>query len=647
MYKYIVLMLFLFLSIPPTYAQVDTVVGLNVSGGSDYKEVAHQLCDGIQGDQLKVNAIYNWITHNIRYNIKAVQSGFLKPEKPEKVFKNRLGVCDGYAKLFTAMCLEVGIKAVSIEGYSKDWTFDNGDKLIIPRHMWCATYINGKWELSDPTWGAGYIVQSPTIIQKIINKITFRKVTYAKKLKFVFHYNPEYFTQKPEDFRLKHLPSDPLWQLSDSIMPLSVFEAGDSAVLAFNAITQPDQNSEKLYQISGLTEDSVAFDAAGRAYKFNERFPVALAIIEASLVESNLNQILTEADPEKGKKMWKEAEHALKNAEVHIKEQKKYFPTQYADLKKKNRTKNTAAKMQLMQVKTDDKKLLAQCTQKKRSVDNKLKRVRKKYAETAKRKQSVDPEKVKDIPSSKAQKKAESPEMMAATDSLIARKWRVDTLLASMTQNDSIVKWMMETNNKRLDTLLVYLKRSDSLLILEALNRIQMHDNYDDTVIKLSGWYRQEKYGMADSFHKLYFAYFDTILQNKDNWQKMKRSELDAYKANLRDLEKMAKWSNADPNIVKQYETMANEYLFAIDSANNEMAITANYIKSNKALFYSLSKMYKRQLRITDYMSKVEDIRKKLELNTLLSKQKLDLTENKRQIANVKNAINKMERVYK
>ena len=93
-------------SFQSTQAQVDSTIGINVSGGAtnNYKTLAHALCDGVSSDRLKVNAIYNWITHNIKYDVKALKKTVLEPEKVEKVLKRRKAVCDGYSKLFTALC---------------------------------------------------------------------------------------------------------------------------------------------------------------------------------------------------------------------------------------------------------------------------------------------------------------------------------------------------------------------------------------------------------------------------------------------------------------------------------------------------------------------------------------------------------------
>ena len=634
----------------PAIAQVrvDTTVGINVKGGRDYKTTAHLLCDDLRGDQLKANAIYNWITHNIRYDVEAVQNGKYKDPKPSKVYKSRLAVCEGYAELYAAMCNEVGLKAVTIDGYAKDWIFDNGDKLTIPRHEWCAVLISAQWQFVEPTWGAGGLYQAPTTLRKIINTITLRKVTYAQRLKFRFKYRPEYFLQDPLTFRLKHLPSDPMWQLTDTAMPLAVFEAGDSAVMQFNkTYDQLKQNSGELMRISSMDEDSAKYEAADRAYAFNQRFPLALALKQNARVSADVDMVLKEKDPEKGKGLWKDAEQRLKVAQTHVKEQKTFFPDQYNTLKKKNRTKNTEAKQYMMVMTTDNKKLLAQCTKYKKNVTAKYKKNKKKYLDAEKRTRGLDATKINDLEPAKQQKPASAPEMRAIADSVSARLHLIDSLGKDIAKRSAAIDTYKALNKIRLDTLGRSLTQSDSFLMGEAIARLNMHDNYDDEVIKWSGLYKGEKYAVADTMHKYYAAYYDSVLLMSDDRYKVNVLLFDAYKKNLKDIEKYAKWNSSDTAVTDKYADMVNNYKAAIDSCNQDLLQTIAYIRGNGKLFAGLGKLYKRQLKIVGYMKQVEDIRKKLEANYIAGKQNFDNKENKKQDQSLKKAIKTMQAVYK
>lgn len=626
----------------------DTTVGIDVKGGRTYQETAHILCDGLRGDQLKANAIYNWITHNIRYDVEAVQKGKYKDPKPDKVYRSRIAVCEGYAELYAAMCNEAGLKAVTIDGYAKDWIFDNGDKLTIPRHAWCAVLISAQWQFVEPTWGAGGLYQAPTTLRKIINTVTFKKVTYAQRLKFRFKYNSEYFLQDPLTFRLKHLPTDPVWQLTDTAMPLVVFEAGDSAVMQFNKkYDQLKQNSGELMRIASMDEDSAKFEATDRAYTFNERFPLALAMKQNARVSADVDQVLKEKDPEKGEALWKDAEKRLKIAQAHVKEQKKFFPDQYNTLKKKNRTKNMEAKQYMMQMATDNKKLLAQCTKYKKNASAKYTKNRKKYATAEKRTRDLDSRKINDLEPSKQQKPSSAPEMLAISDSVAARERRIDSFKADIAKRTARIAACKDSNKVRLDSLAHSLSRSDSFLMGEAIARLNMHDNYDDEVIKWSGLYKGEKYAVADTLHKYYTTYYDSVLQMSDDRYKAHVQMMDCYKKNLKDIEKYAKWNSSDTAVTDRYAGMVADYSAAIDSCGEDLMQTITYIRANGTLFAGLGKLYKRQLKIVAYMKQVEDIRKKLEANYITGKQNFDNKENKKQDLTLKAAIKTMQAAYK
>lgn len=628
---------------------IDTTVGLaDGKGVKTYQEMTHILCDGLRGDHLKANAIYNWITHNIKYDVDAVHKNNLKAGTAEKTFSKRLAVCDGYARLFSAMCGEAGLKAVNIEGYAKDWIFDNGDKLTIPRHMWCAVLINAQWQLVDPTWGAGHIVQAPTTLRKIINTITFKKTTYSQRLVFRFRYDTTYFTQDPLAFRYKHLPADPCWQLTDTAMPLAVFEAGDSAVAGFNArYAGLKQNSAELMRISSIDPDSVLYDASDRAYTFNERFPGALAMKQIARSNADVNKVLAEQDPEKGKELYRDAEKGLKIAEAHIKEQKKLFPDQYNTLKKKNRTKNTEAKQHMMQMTADNRKLLSQCGKYKHTCETKYTKNRKKYADANKLNKGLDPSKINNLEPAKQQKPASSPEMMALADSVKTREHRIDSLQKDIARRTAALELYKEQNTQRLDSLAKSLGRSDSFLAKEAMARLGMQDEYDNEVIMWSSLYKTEKFMGADTLHRYYTSGFDTIIQMSDDRYKVNTQLLNAYKGNLRDIEKYAKWNSSDTAITDRYSDVVSDYQAAIDSCAKDLLQTIVYIRANKVLFSNLGNLYKRQLKIVAYMKQVEEIRKKLEMNYIAGKERFDNNENKQQAAILKNAIRNIQQAYK
>ena len=168
--------------------------------------LAQQLTAGLTDPTEKAAAIYDWITHNIAYDVKLyeeVVSGRWKrrsytPAELQEVWddrirntlKKRRGVCDNYARLYQRMAESVGLNCAYVTGYAKP----NGLRAntLGQTHAWNAVEIDGEWKLVDATWGAGSL-----------------------KMDGKFHqdFRPGYFFSRPESLRYSHFPKDPEWQL--------------------------------------------------------------------------------------------------------------------------------------------------------------------------------------------------------------------------------------------------------------------------------------------------------------------------------------------------------------------------------------------------------------------------------------------------
>ncbi len=636
------ILLLLFIAISFSFgssAQVDSTIGIKAPGNvsRDYKELAHYLCDGLSNDREKANAIYNWITHNIKYDIKSFQKGDIKHPKIEKVLKTRTTMCEGYSVLFTEMCREAGLRAANVEGYAKDWIFDNGDKLYIPRHQWCAVMIDGQWELADPTWGAGGIYQSPTL-RKILNKVTRKKITYAKRLRFRFKYNPKYFLEDPAEFKLKHLPADPYWQLADSVMPLVIFETGDSAVKNFNTkYCKTKKNDPELTRISELSEEQKDFEFADRAYAFNNKYPVILALKLTYRAASEVEKALTDSTVTDGRILVNDAVLSLKKSEEYIKEQKKSFPDQYSLLKKKNKTKNQLAKQDIRKIKTDDKRLIAESKKFVHAVKTKTDKLGKSVSKAQKKANGIYSEKIDEIETGKVQKRMSSPEIKALDDSIAARTTRINVLDAEVSVLSEKMSIVQAENRKRLDSLAINIDLADSMLVLQTRSRLGMNDNYDDEIILYSSKFNEYKFGKADSLQKHYLAFFDTIALMQENKQKMQLAQMELYKKNLRGMEQYKKWNNNNAELAGNYKESVKKYMECLNGFTADISGIIAYLKGHRKLFEYLGKVNKKEITLAGYMDKAENMRKILEERALAKKQELDMNENQKQQLAVKN----------
>jgi Transglutaminase-like superfamily len=165
----------------------------NTVAQNTVEKLTHSLTENQTNDSLKVVAIYNWITSNVsydRYFRRRLEGDTTLYQEPYNVVIRKKAICIGYAKLVNEMCRLVGIEAHIVDGITKS----NGYNLDEEEHAWNVVKINNNWYFLDATWGA--------------------TDGFSRK---------KYLFTTPSVFRENHLPHDPLWQLSNDILPFKCF----------------------------------------------------------------------------------------------------------------------------------------------------------------------------------------------------------------------------------------------------------------------------------------------------------------------------------------------------------------------------------------------------------------------------------------
>jgi hypothetical protein len=640
--RFLAILLCIFSANAYAQLQVDTVVGTNVKGSSNYKTLAHQLSDRHASDRMKANAIYNWITHNIKYDVKQLKNPKLKPDKVETVMKKRRAVCDGYSKLFTAMCEEVGVKAVTIEGYAKDWMFDNGDQIYIPRHAWNAVYVDGRWQLVEATWGAGYISQEPGWLKKLLSKAAKDPAAATGKLKFKFRYDPSHFLVDPLTFRHKHLPTDPLWQLTDTMMPIVVFEAGDTAINEFNRrYNILVQNLPDLDRINKLDEMDRSQETAGRITEYNPRYRVEMATKYHADALDSLKKAIE--NRETATQALTVAKAGLKKAEKEIATQKSTIATEYSVLKRKNKTKSLKAKEHIRILHSDNKRLMAGCKSKMNSAESKIKSVKTK-AQNANKKHSDFTAKKKGKTNKLKEEDPTSQNLMTIEAAVEKGNEKIASLQEQIDEKTLTIFDNKKANDKRLDSLAICFRVSDSALVKETIARINMRDNYDDEVIKWSAIVKEARLRELDSFQKYFIAGYDTVLNQYEALRKTQWEQVEQYRKNIKEIEKYKRKNSSNTAFLAQYKPTIDAYNESNKEYMDLLSEYADYIQEHKSLFKNIVDLYKRQETLADYMEKSENRRQKLEEQNLAKKEDFDKKENARQRQNIKQTEQKIER---
>jgi hypothetical protein len=137
----------------------------------------------------KVRAIFIWVASSLQYdvdNMYAFNYNETKEAKIARALKNRKGICENYAAVFDDICKKSGLKSEIVVGYTRQ---EGANSFL--RHGWCAVRVNNEWQLFDPTWGSGVIVDNS----------------------FEPRINNEYFRANPVELIKTHMPFDPMWQM--------------------------------------------------------------------------------------------------------------------------------------------------------------------------------------------------------------------------------------------------------------------------------------------------------------------------------------------------------------------------------------------------------------------------------------------------
>lgn len=155
--------------------------------------LAHYLTKPAKNETDKARAIFRWMTDRIAFDVQGLVTMNPGDVSPASVLKRRECVCEGYARLFTALCKEAGLDAILVAGLGKTHATKPEQQSDMTPHAWNAVKLDRQWRLLDVTWAAGGINGG----------------------KFVKRFNPFFFLTEPERFVFTHLPTNPDWQLLD------------------------------------------------------------------------------------------------------------------------------------------------------------------------------------------------------------------------------------------------------------------------------------------------------------------------------------------------------------------------------------------------------------------------------------------------
>jgi hypothetical protein len=204
-------------------------------------------------DEKKVEAIYSWLTSNIKYDADSIHYVILDEDNEQRIsyaLRRKRGVCENFAAIFTDLCNQCGIASFAVEGFTKQ-----GGSLDRAPHVWCVALVNNEWDLYDPTWDAGLV----------------------GSMRFDPRY--KYFKVPPTEFIQTHLPFDPIFQLLNYPVNYNDFVRGNT-----------QQNGRKNY--FNYKDSLEAFKNMDRLAQYaSEEERIKIAEWPASKIETKLKRI--------------------------------------------------------------------------------------------------------------------------------------------------------------------------------------------------------------------------------------------------------------------------------------------------------------------------------------------------------------------
>ena len=127
--------------------------------------LAAEITAGLDNDFAKLEAIYDWITTNIDYDLEKAANLSAYGSGPEYALDNGRGVCHDYAELVLALLTASGIEAEYKRG---EVVVGDGETEL---HAWNEATVDGVRYALDTTWGAGFMLDDKSAYIRMPRRI--------------------------------------------------------------------------------------------------------------------------------------------------------------------------------------------------------------------------------------------------------------------------------------------------------------------------------------------------------------------------------------------------------------------------------------------------------------------------------------------
>jgi len=593
-------------------------------------KLAEYLTKNDSSDAQKVLNIYTWITHNIKYDLKAVKKGKGKYYVAKKTLRKRKGVCNQYAGLFKTLCDAAGISSREIIGYSKGIGYHENHLYYEADHSWNGVRIDGFWYLVDPTWGSGDVIPKEQKLDKWFYKV-FKKPYLEKKLKFVKKPKLEYFFANPEMLITNHLPVDPNWQMVKYPVSLLKFENKDWKKYdclpdtIFNKMMESNDYKKVLDLYEFKSNNQYNYIQGFNALTYNKRNIGALS--EAYFVNATAYKYRKSKNPKEDVAKNDFAIKQFNLASSHAKKHKKSIHSTSGTTFKivKNKLKNTVENPLKRRIKTNKKqhltaiKRLKPFAKQSKNTSNKITtlKYRIRSLEVAKSKKKYSRLQKKRISRYENKIQIEKNNLQIKSDHLLLIELKDSIDQAINVMNELIIRKKelqksLLSNNKKIDNSIE--QASQMIIHFSILSNLSNQFQFLDSLgIKIDSLYDELKI-MNDS------------ISNLRSFIRQSHSSMNAAASNNQKLIQSNYVISKGKIFEDSLYEVHNTYLFSIYGKKislNELLLTN--VKIDKDFYLQSKKQLEKQKKILEHNQSLVDLYKKSMLGKILFLRKRSL----------------------
>ena len=228
--------------------------------------IASYITQHFSTDEDKIAAVFYWTAHALRYDVPGSTNGQYDQQdtaqKIQSALATRKGVCMHYSEVFKALAVACGIPTELVVGYTKQF-----GKISTQTHQWCASQINGSWELFDPTWGAG-----------VVDNQEYRQ-----------QFNLFYFNTPPVELVASHYPFNYVWQLLANPISPEQFKSNEPGLAGNKVACNPAQEIAQYVALSPIEKTKIEYDHLERMGISNGMLRAQATYLKNELSYHNLN----------------------------------------------------------------------------------------------------------------------------------------------------------------------------------------------------------------------------------------------------------------------------------------------------------------------------------------------------------------------